>query len=144
MHLPARHQWLRPMLLAAAMYAVVGIVTAYLARSAPSLQMRTTWRLTAWLLSLVTFLGHIAYEQVRLRSPVRITAARSAAAVALGAFALAIAGPVRSHWGAADFWRTAALSLPLWPVLTGVPAFVVALVAGSILRRAIGGQEKHQ
>jgi hypothetical protein len=139
MHPTARNQWLRPMLVAAIIYAVVGLVTAYLARSAPSPQMRNAWRLAAWLLSLVTFVGHIAYEQVRLRSAVRNAAAHCAAAVALGAFALAVAGPVRTHWGAPDFWRVAVLSLPLWPILTGVPAFVVALVAGWILRRATGG-----
>jgi hypothetical protein len=137
MHPTARNQWLRPMLLAAAIYAVVGIATASFARMAPSIQMRDAWRLAAWLLSLLTFVGHIAYEQLRLRSAVRDAAAHCAAAVALGAFALALAGPVRSHWGATDFWRAAVLSLPLWPILTGLPAFMVGLVTGSILRRLL-------
>lgn len=125
------------MLLAAIVYAVVGVGTAELARSPSSPQMRTVWRLAAWLLSLVVFIGHIALEQVRLRSTVRTTAAHAATAAALGAFLLAAAGPVRSHWGMTDFWRVAVLSLPLWPILTGVPAFLVALVAGSILRRLV-------
>jgi hypothetical protein len=137
MHLTARSRWVPPMLLVAVIYAVVGIVTADLARSAPSPQMRTVWRLTAWLLSLIGFAGHIAHEQLRLRSAVRATAAHTAAAVALGAFALAAAGPVRGHWGASDFWRASVLSLLLWPVLTGVPAFLVALVGGSMFRRFV-------
>ena len=123
------------MLLVAIIYPVVGIVTAELARLAPSAQFRTAWRLAAWLLSLVVFVGHIFYEHVRLRSAVKRIAEHSAAAVALGAFVLAAFGPVRSHWGAPDFWRTSLLSLPLWPILTGVPAFVVALAAAAILRR---------
>jgi hypothetical protein len=130
-----RNQWIRPMLLVAIVYAVVGIVTAALAGAAPSPQMRTVWRLAAWLLSLVAFASHIAYERFRLRSGVRATATHVAAAVALGAFLLAAAGPVRSHWGAADFWRVSVLSLPLWPILTGAPAFLAALVAGAVLRR---------
>jgi hypothetical protein len=123
------------MLLAAVVYTMMGLVTANAARMAPSIQIRDAWRMAAWLLSLLTFVGHLAYEQVRLRNAVRYAAAHCAAAVALGAFALALVGPVRSHWGAADFWRAAVLSLPLWPILTGLPAFLVALVAGSILRR---------
>lgn len=130
-----RTHWIRPALLAAAIYAVVGVVTADLAISAPSLRTRTFWRLAAWVISLVTFAGHIAYDQIRFRNAVRNTAAHAAAAVALGAFALAAAGPVRSHWGTSDFWRSSALSLPLWPILTGIPAFLVALVAGAIVRR---------
>jgi hypothetical protein len=130
-----RNQWIRPVLLVAIVYALVGVVTAALAGAAPSPQMRTVWRWAGWLLSLVVFVGHIAYEQFRLRTGVRATAAHAAAAVALGAFALAAAGPVRSHWGAADFWRVSVLSLPLWPILTGAPAFLAALVAGVVLRR---------
>lgn len=137
MQLTARNRWIRPVLLVAVIYATVGIVTASLARSAPSPEARTLWRLVAWLLSVLAFAGHLVYEQVRLRAAVRIAAAHAAAAVALAAFMLAAVGPVRSHWGAADFWRAAALSLPLWPILTGVVAFLVAFLAGSILRRFI-------
>lgn len=135
MDLTPRNQWIRPVLLVAVIYAVVGIVTADLAGSTSSHQTVTMWRLAAWLLSLIAFMGHIAYERVRRPREVRNTAARVAAAVALGAFALAAVGPVRSHWGTPDFWRVSVLSLPLWPVLTGVPAFLVAFAAGSILRR---------
>jgi hypothetical protein len=130
-----RNQWIRPMLLVGIVYAVVGIATAELAGAARSPQMVTLWRWSAWLLSLVAFAGHIAYEQFRLRDGVRATATHVAAAVALGAFLLAAGGPVRSHWGAADFWRVSVLSLLLWPILTGVPAFLAALVAGAVLRR---------
>ena len=127
------------MLVVAIAYAVVGAATAALAGAAVSTQMRTAWRLAAWLLSLTAFIGHVAYEQLRLESAVRATAVHAAAAVALGAFALAAAGPMRAHWGAADFWRASLLSLPLWPVITGVPAFLVALVAAKVLKRLSGG-----
>jgi hypothetical protein len=123
------------MFVVAIVYAVVGLVTAALAGAATSTQMRTAWRLAGWLLSLAAFISHVVYDQIRLRSAVRAGAAHVAAAVALGAFALAAAGPVRSHWGAADFWRASLLSLPLWPIITGVPAFLAALVAGAVLKR---------
>ena len=126
------------MLLVAAVYAVVGVVTAALARSP---QVTTFWRLAAWLLSLIAFLSHIAYEHFRLRSTARNLALHVAAAVALGMFVLAAAGPVRTYWGTPRFWQVSVLSLVLWPIITGVPAFLAALVSGLILRR-LGGRDK--
>jgi hypothetical protein len=130
-----RSSWRRSMLLVAFIYAAVGVLTAELAKSADSMQMRSFWRLAAWGLSLVVFSGHVGHERFRARSVTKQAALHVAAAVALGTFALAAVGPVRAHWNAADFWRTAVLSLPLWPVLTSVPAFLVALLAGSLLDR---------
>ena len=131
----SRRRPILPLLLAAIAYAIVGVVTAALAREAASAGMRTVWRLAAWLLSLAVFLGHLVYERFRLGKSTRDAAARVALAVAFGAFILAVAGPVRSHWHANDLWRTAVLSLIAWPVLTGVPAFLAALAAGAILDR---------
>jgi hypothetical protein len=132
----ARRRWIRPMLIVAILYAVVGVATAALAKPA-SPEMRSIWRGTAWLLSLAAFAGHVAYEQLRLRTGVRTTALHAAIAVALGAFLLALAGPVRSHWGMADFWRSSVLSLALWPLLTGIPAFLAALAGAFVVTRLV-------
>ena len=98
-----RNQWIRPMLLVAIVYAVVGIVTADLAGAAPSRSDGHRLALAAWLLSLVAFASHIAYEQFRLRSEVRATATHVATAVALGAFLLAAAGPGAQPLGRGRF-----------------------------------------
>ena len=123
------------MLAVAATYVVVGLVTAELAGSASTVQMRNRWRLAAWLLSAVIFVGNLIFDHVRLRSGTRDSAVHVAAAVALATFVLAAVGPVRSHWGTSDIARVALLSLPLWPILAGAPAFLIALVAKPILRR---------
>ena len=128
--------WLAPAVAAGIAYPLLGVATAELARAASTAQWRTAWRLAAWLLSLATFVLHLAWERGRLRSAARAAAAHVALGVALGAFLLALAGPVRSHWGAADFPRATLLSLPLWPVITGIPAYVVALVLCVALERA--------
>jgi hypothetical protein len=132
----ARRQWIGPVIIVALCYALVGVATAALAKPA-SPEMRSVWRATAWLLSLAAFAGHVAYEQLRLRTGVRTTAIHAAVAVALGAFLLAAAGPVRSHWGMADFWRSSVLSLALWPLLTGIPAFLAALVGAFVVARLV-------
>ena len=116
-------------------YALVGVVTAELSGHAQSPQLRTAWRLAAWVLSLIIFVSHLSYERLRVGNTTTVAALRTAVAAALGAFALAAVGPVRSHWGAADIWRTVVLSLVTWPVLTGIPAFLVALLGGSVLGR---------
>ena len=138
---PASRLWLVDIVGAA--YVVIGIVTAALAGRAASPRAVTAWRLAAWLLSLAAFLAHLVYDRMKPDSSSASSARHVAAAVALGAFLLAAVGPVRSHWGAPNFWRVAALSIVVWPVLTGIPAFVAALVAGSIIGRArVKGAER--
>lgn len=125
---------LLPVVAAALAYLVIGVVTAYLAGVATSIPVRTAWRLIAWGLSLVVFVVHLLRERRRAPGTAFTAALRSAAGVALGAFAVAAAGPMRAHWGQADQWR-AALALVLWPLLTGVPAFLAALAGGALILR---------
>jgi hypothetical protein len=114
-------------------YALVGIVFAV-----PTSHVRA-WRLAAWAVSAVGFAAHIAYERFRLRSPPGSAALHVALAAALGAFGLAVGANIHSlSAGADDRHRLLLLlSLAIWPVITAVPAFLVALVASVVLRRAL-------
>jgi len=116
-------------------YVIVGVASADLAQSATSSEMRQAWRLAAWILSLVVFVGHMLYERARPGNTTRSLALHVAAAVAIGGFGLAVVGPARAYWGTERFWRVTILSLVLWPLLLGLPAFLVALAAGSALER---------
>lgn len=125
-----------PLLIAVGIaYAAVGFVTGELAHSAESPQWRNLWRLSAWPLSLVVFAVHFLYERARAADPVVHRAVRVGVAAGLGGLFLALVGPVRSHWGAPDFGRAAVLSLVLWPLLTGIPAFLLAWFAGNLLAK---------
>lgn len=123
-------------------YAAIGVVTGGLAGSAASIPARDAWRLAGWILSFVVFVGHLAHERIRVGSAPVTAARRAAAAVALGAFLLAAAGPVRSYWGTERFWRITALSLVLWPIVTGIPAFVVGFVVATTHRRVVSVRER--
>jgi len=127
--------WIRPLLLAAIAYGLVGIVAARLAGAASAQQVRAAWRVTGWLLALAVFCAHLVFEHRRVGAPLRTMAARVAAAVALGALALAVLGPTRARWGTSDSGRAFALSVVLWPIITGVPAFLAAIAMGWILKR---------
>jgi tellurite resistance protein TehA-like permease len=120
---------------AAVAYLVAGIVFGHLAKSAGAGQMRITWRWAAWLVSAVVFGIHLWYEHFRLRDrPIR--AARDVSiAVALGAFGLAAAANVHALESGAPHRLGVTLALVIWPLLAGLPAFVVALVCVLVLAR---------
>jgi hypothetical protein len=116
-------------------YFVVGFVFAALANPSVSDQVRV-WRLAAWVVSAAVFAAHIGYEHFRLGNSPRATALHAAVAVAVGAFLLAVAATahasvVVSH---APYWRFL-LALVVWPIITALPAFLVAFVAGAMLAR---------
>ena len=124
--------WVRALLLVAVAYAAIGIVFAALAVDANHVRV---WRLAAWLASAVVAAAHIWYEQYRLGSSPRPTALHAAGAVALGAFGLALAANV--HWLVAGTHgqRPPLLALPVWPVVTALPAFLAALAIAAVLAR---------
>jgi hypothetical protein len=127
-------RWLRAVLSLGLLYLVAGLVFAGLARSAASNQVRVAWRLAAWVLSAAGFAAHIGYEQVRLRSYPRTTALHASSAVGLGAFALAVAARLHSQ-------HFPAFALVLWPVVTALSAFVVAIAAAAVISRALRGDQ---
>jgi hypothetical protein len=92
--------------------------------------MRVTWRLAAWVISAAAFAAHIGYEHVRLRSSPGTTALHTSLAVALGAFALAVAANVHAQV-VSSYRPSHAVALVAWPVLTALPAFVVALAVAA-------------
>jgi hypothetical protein len=59
----------------------------------------------------------------------------TALGVALGGFGLAVAGAIYSLSTTTANWTAWLLALIAWPLVTAVPAFLVALVAGAVLTR---------
>jgi hypothetical protein len=101
--------------------------------------MRFVWRLGAWVTCGVVYVAHIAYEHFRLCNSPFATALDVTKAVALGAFLLAVAATVHaaivsSH---APFWQFL-IALVAWPIITAVPAFVVALAIAAVFARFPG------
>jgi len=118
-------------------YLTAGLLFGTLAGQAASTQVRVAWRWAAWVVSAIAFGAHIVYEQVRLRSSPRITALHVSAAAGLGAFGLAVAANVHAQTiSPHQHSLILLLSLAIWPVMTALPAFVVALVAAILFARA--------
>jgi hypothetical protein len=124
-------RWLRAMILVGAIYLVASLGFGALAGAAGSHQMRVAWRLAAWATSAVAFGAHIWYEHFTLRSSTRRTALHVAMSAALGAFGLALAANVHARAANTGSPRALAIALVAWPVLVGLPAFLVALTAAA-------------
>ncbi|MDB4890771.1 MAG: hypothetical protein JWL61_2626 [Gemmatimonadetes bacterium] len=127
---------LRAVLLCGLVYLVAGVVLGALAGRAGSIQERNIWRWAAWVISAIAFGLHIVYEQVKVGSSARLTALRVSLAVGIGAFGLAAAANVHAQSVSPTKHSVLLLlSLIIWPVMTALPAFVVALIAAAILAR---------
>lgn len=125
-----RQPWLRQALLVGLVYFLVGKLFAL-----PADNVRA-WRLAAWAISAAVYAAHIGYEYWRMGNPPRSTALHVSAAVAVGAFGLAVAATVNS-WVTPSTnqpWQFL-LALVAWPALTALPAFLVALFAGVVLAK---------
>ncbi len=128
-----RQSWVRTAVLLGIGYALVGIVFAV-----PGTHVKA-WRLAAWVVSAIGYAAHIAYERVRLQNSPGMAARHVAVAVALGAFGLAVGANIHSLSTAStnEHRRLLLLSLGIWPVMTALPAFLVALATSVVLRRAL-------
>jgi hypothetical protein len=122
-----RWPWLVIAFGAGAVYGIIGLTTAALARGAATHQLVVIWRLAAWVASLAVFLVHIRYEHTRHSNAARAVAWHVSVGVALGALVLAVAAAI--HNG-----RVLPLALLVWPVLLGAPAYLAALLAVAALR----------
>jgi hypothetical protein len=131
--MPPGRKWVRAALLLGVVYFLIGWVLAL-----PSHHARA-WRLAAWTISAVVYATHIWYEHYRLRNSPRSTATHVAVAVAIGGFALAVAGMIHSLSSASTIHLNWLLALVLFPAVTGIPAFLAALVAATLLRRLSRG-----
>jgi len=121
--------WALAALVAGVAYFVIGKVFAL-----PSDNLRA-WRLAAWAVSAVVYAVHIAYEHFRLRSSPLLASLHVALAAALGGFLLAVAGLLHSLELEPTIKPLWWLALVAWPLLTGVPAFLVALVGLTVFVR---------
>jgi vacuolar-type H+-ATPase subunit I/STV1 len=135
MNAPGRKSWVRVAILVGAVYFVIGFVFSALDPSVSD-QLRFIWRLAAWIVSAAVYAAHIGYEHFRLGNSARAIALHAATAVAVGAFLLAVAATVHKSMGVshAPYWRFL-LALVVWPIITALPAFLVALVAAAVLAR---------
>ncbi len=124
-----RKSWIRAALLIGVVYFLIGRGFAL-----PTDHVRV-WRLAAWLASAGMAAAHIGYEHFRLNNSPRATALHAAMAVALGAFLLAIAANIHDLGSASGYRPRMLIAFIAWPLLTAVPAFLLALAVAAVMAR---------
>ena len=131
-----RKRWLRLSLIGVG-YFVIGSVFGALAGRAATNSLRFTWNRLAFFASGIIFMIHIGHEHFRLRNSPLITAAHVSLAVAIGAFALALMANIHDLGSATGYRPRMLIALGAWPLITALPAFIVALIltAGLSLKR---------
>jgi len=128
---PRRQSWVWAALLVAGVYALVGITFAI-----PTTHVRV-WRLAAWAVSAVAYALHIGFEHLRLRHRSLSVALHVALAVALGAFGLSVGAVVHRLSAGMATAPFQLVAFGLLPIVTGVAAFPVTLVASALLARLV-------
>jgi len=131
----SRQRWLSTAILVGALYLAVAIASGALAGAAASNQMQFFWRLSAFVISAVVFAAHIAYEHFGLRNTAWPTAWHASVAVAFGAFGLALVANIHDLGSASGYRPRMLIAFVAWPLLTAVPAFIVALVVAAGVKR---------
>jgi hypothetical protein len=134
-------RWIGTAVAVGVAYFLIGFLFGGLAGAAATNHERVTWRLAAWLVSALVFAAHIGYEQTRQGSSAASTAQHTAAAVALGAFGIAVAAMVHSLAVGSGRLGSHLIALVAWPALTGLGAYVVAYGGAWVLalRRSLRG-----
>jgi len=128
-----RQSWVRTAVFLGIAYALVGIVF-----TVPVTHIQA-WRLAAWLVSAMGYAAHIAYERFQLQNSPASAALHVAFAVALGAFGLAVGANIHSlSAGSTQHRHLLLASLGIWPVITALPAFLVAFGTNMVLARVLG------
>jgi len=123
-----RQSWIVTTILVGALYSTIGVVLAI-----PSHHVRF-WRLAAWGAGAVVYAAHIGYEHFTMRNPPLRSSLHVAMAAAIGGFGLAAAAMVHSLINPPNYPRSRFhLALVVWPLVTGVPAFLVALPVISVI-----------
>jgi len=119
----------------AAVYLVIGLTFGEFSGRATTDAMRLLWRRLAWILSGAGFAAHVVYGQFRLGNSPRRTAMHASAAAALGAGGLAAAASLHELAATSSYRPSMAVALVAWPLLTAIPAFVVAMALAAVLNR---------
>src|SRR5215831_9061867 len=128
MDIARRPSWFGIAVLVGIVYGAIGVLLAI-----PS-DHAHLWRLAAWAISAAIYCLQIGYEHFRLRNSFLASSFHVAVAAAIGGFTLAVAAFVHSFLILPPYPRSRFhLALVVWPILTGVPAFLLGLVVTGVL-----------
>lgn len=116
-------------------YLGMGVGSAFISNDLESAPVQAAIRVGILLVAVAVFYSHLRVELARSAQRLLVSALITSSAVALGTFLLAVYA-VGLSWWESSYLPTSLLSaLLIWPMVTSLPAFLVALVLGSLIAR---------
>ncbi len=123
-----KQSWLKVMILSSTLYLLIGIIFPLFSKSLSPREIPNLWRLLSFLTSAFVYGIHIGYEHSRLHNTPLQIAFHTSLAVALGAIVLAGFINIEALWANPGNHNSLLTAIFLWPLITGVPAFIVAVI----------------
>lgn len=116
-------------------YLGLGVGSAIISNDLESALVQGSIRVGIFLVAIAVFYYHFRAELARSAENLRASALITSGALGFGTFLLA-ACAVSMAWRESSHLPTSLLAaLLIWPVATSLPAFLVALVFGSVMLR---------
>lgn len=120
------------------MYMGLGVGSAVISNDLESGTVQAFVRVGIFLFAVAVFYCHLRVELARSAERRGAPALLTSGAVALGTFFLAVYAVGMSWWDYSHLPTSLLSALVIWPVATGLPAFLGALVLGRVIERFRG------
>lgn len=122
-------------------YLGLGVGSAVISNDLESAPVQASIRVGIFLGAVAVFYRHLRIELARSAGRHGASALIASSALALGTFLLASYAVSLSWWGSSRLSTSLLWALLVWPVATGVPAFLGALVLGRVMARVRGSRD---
>lgn len=114
-------------------YLGLGVGSAVISNDLESATVQAALRVGIFLVAVAVFYCHLRIELARSAWKFSASALITSSALALGTFLLALFAVATSWWDSSRLPTSLLLAMLIWPVATGFPAFLCALVLGRVM-----------
>lgn len=122
----------------ALVYLGLGVGSAVISNDLESAPVQASIRIGIFLVAVAVFCWHLRIELTRSGGRHGASALMTSSALALGTFLLAVYAVSTSWWDSSRVPTSLLAALLVWPVATGLPACLGALVLGRVMVRFRG------
>jgi hypothetical protein len=116
-------------------YLGLGVGSAVISNDLDSAPVQASIRVGILLVAVAVGYCHLRVELARSAQRLGASALITSSAVALGTFLLAVHAVSLTWWDSSHVPTSLLSALLIWPVATSLPAFLAALILGSVMVR---------
>ena len=116
-------------------YLGLGVGSAIISNDLESASLQASIRVGIFVVAVAFFYWHFRVELARSTGRLRVSALITSGALAFGTLLLAFYAVGAAWWNSSHLPTSLLSALLIWPVATSLPAFLAALVLGSVMLR---------